>query len=190
MMGPSGCGKSTLLNVLGILDSYDEGEYRLNNQLIKGLTRKEEAAMRNQNIGFVFQKYNLISFKNTIENVELPLMYRGMPKDERRKRAMKMLEIVDLVDRADHLPSQLSGGQQQRVAIARALATYPKMILADEPTGALDSKMSQEIMDLFLKLNSKYNLTMVLITHEPSLGEQTPRCIRMRDGLIVSDETR
>jgi len=190
VMGPSGCGKSTLLNVLGILDSFDAGEYRLDGQLINGLNRKEEAAMRNQNIGFVFQRYNLISFKNALENVELPLMYRGLPKEERRERAMKMIESVGLADRWDHLPSQMSGGQQQRVAIARALAAYPKIILADEPTGALDSKMSQEIMDLFLKLNEKYHLTMVLITHEPSLGEQTPRRIRMRDGLIESDESR
>ena len=190
IMGPSGSGKSTLLNVLGLLDSYDEGEYLLDGELIKNLNRSREAAIRNRNIGFVFQKYNLISFKNALENVELPLVYRGVSQKERHSRAMDILAEVGLDQWWHHLPSQLSGGQQQRVAIARAMITNPKIILADEPTGALDSKTTQEVMNLFRKFNSQNRQTIVLVTHEEFLSKQTSRCIRLRDGQIENDERR
>ena len=168
IMGASGSGKSTLLNIIGLLDSYDEGEYRLDGQLIKGLSREEEARIRNQNIGFVFQRYNLISFKNVYENVELPLIYRGVPEEERKERVMDILGKMELVGWEQHVPSHLSGGQQQRVAIARAMVTNPKIILADEPTGALDSRMTQEIINLFRKCNEDSNVTIVLVTHQTS----------------------
>lgn len=190
IMGPSGSGKSTLLNVIGLLDSYDEGEYRLDGQLIKGLNREEEAKIRNHNIGFVFQKYNLISFKTVYENVELPLIYRGVLKQEREVRVMDMLKKMELEGWKEHLPSQLSGGQQQRVAIARAMVINPKIILADEPTGALDSRMTQEIINLFKKCNGESNVTIVLVTHETSISAQMPRCITMNDGCIERDERR
>lgn len=188
--GPSGSGKSTLLNILGLLDSYDEGEYRLEGKLIQGLSRDEEAAIRNHNIGFVFQRYNLISFKTVYENIELPLIYRGIPQDEREARVMEMLDRMELVRWKDHIPSHLSGGQQQRVAIARAMVMNPKIILADEPTGALDSRMTQEIINLFKKCNVESNVTIVLVTHEISISAQMPRIITMNDGIIVKDERR
>ncbi len=188
--GPSGSGKSTLLNVIGLLDSYDEGEYRLDGRLVKGLDREEEARIRNQNIGFVFQRYNLISFKTVYENVELPLIYRGVPGRERKERVMDMLEKMELSDWKEHIPSHLSGGQQQRAAIARAMVMNPKIILADEPTGALDSRMTQEIVNLFKECNRDSNVTVVLVTHETSISSQLPRCITMNDGLIESDERR
>ena len=190
IMGASGSGKSTLLNIIGLLDSYDEGEYRLDGQLIKGLSREEEARIRNQNIGFVFQRYNLISFKNVYENVELPLIYRGVPEEERKERVMDILGKMELVGWEQHVPSHLSGGQQQRVAIARAMVTNPKIILADEPTGALDSRMTQEIINLFRKCNEDSNVTIVLVTHETSISSQMPRCITINDGIVESDERR
>lgn len=190
IMGPSGSGKSTLMNVIGLLDSYDEGEYRLGGRLMKGLSREAESLVRNRNIGFVFQRYNLISFKTVYENVELPLIYRGLPDRERKERVMDMLERMELVRWKDFIPSHLSGGQQQRVAIARAMVMNPKIILADEPTGALDSRMTQEIINLFGKCNADSNVTIVLVTHEILISRQLPRCITMNDGLIVSDERR
>lgn len=190
IMGASGSGKSTLLNIIGLLDSYDEGEYRLDGQLIKGLSREEEARIRNQNIGFVFQRYNLISFKSVYENVELPLIYRGVPEEERKERVMDILGKMELVGWEQHVPSHLSGGQQQRVAIARAMVTNPKIILADEPTGALDSRMTQEIINLFRKCNEDSNVTIVLVTHETSISSQMPRCITINDGIVESDERR
>lgn len=190
IMGASGSGKSTLLNIIGLLDSYDEGEYRLDGQLIKGLSREEEARIRNQNIGFVFQRYNLISFKSVYENVELPLIYRGVPEEERKERVMDILGKMELVGWEQHVPSHLSGGQQQRVAIARAMVTNPKIILADEPTGALDSRMTQEIINLFRKCNEDSNVTIVLVTHETSISSQMPRCITIYDGIVESDERR
>lgn len=190
IMGPSGSGKSTLLNVIGLLDSYSEGEYRLDGQLIKNLNREEEAIIRNHNIGFVFQRYNLISFKTVYENVELPLIYRGVPQKVREERVMEMLERMELAAWKEHIPSHLSGGQQQRVAIARAMVMNPKIILADEPTGALDSRMTWEIINLFKKCNQDSKVTVVLVTHEKSISEQLPRCITINDGLIESDERR
>lgn len=190
IMGASGSGKSTLLNIIGLLDSYDEGEYRLDGQLIKGLSREEEARIRNQNIGFVFQRYNLISFKSVYENVELPLIYRGVSEEERKERVMDILGKMELVGWEQHVPSHLSGGQQQRVAIARAMVTNPKIILADEPTGALDSRMTQEIINLFRKCNEDSNVTIVLVTHETSISSQMPRCITINDGIVESDERR
>lgn len=188
--GPSGSGKSTLLNVIGLLDSYDEGVYRFGGQLIKDLTKDEEALIRNHNIGFVFQRYNLISFKTVYENVELPLIYRGVPQREREERVMSMLEKMELTGWKEHIPSHLSGGQQQRVAIARAMVMNPKIILADEPTGALDSRMTQEIVNLFKKCNEESNVTIVLVTHETSISSQMSRCITMNDGRIEKDERR
>ena len=190
IMGASGSGKSTLLNIIGLLDSYDEGEYRLDGQLIKGLSREEEARIRNQNIGFVFQRYNLISLKSVYENVELPLIYRGVPEEERKERVMDILGKMELFGWEQHVPSHLSGGQQQRVAIARAMVTNPKIILADEPTGALDSRMTQEIINLFRKCNEDSNVTIVLVTHETSISSQMPRCITINDGIVESDERR
>lgn len=190
IMGPSGSGKSTLLNVMGLLDSYDSGEYRLNGILIKDLTRNEEAVIRNHNIGFVFQRYNLISFKSVFENVELPLIYRGVPQEERKERVMEILKRMELERFTKHIPAHLSGGQQQRTAIARAMVMNPKIILADEPTGALDSRMSQEIMKLLRKCNEESKVTVVLVTHESSLAGQISRCIKMNDGRIASDERR
>ncbi|MCQ2084285.1 MAG: ABC transporter ATP-binding protein [Bacteroidaceae bacterium] len=188
--GPSGSGKSTLLNVIGLLDSYDEGEYRFRGQLIKELNKEEEAIIRNHNVGFVFQRYNLISFKNVYENVELPLIYRGVPQQEREERVLNMLEKMELVGWEKHIPSHLSGGQQQRVAIARAMVMNPKIILADEPTGALDSRMTQEIVNLFRKCNEESNITIVIVTHETSISSQMNRCITMNDGRIEKDERR
>ncbi len=185
IMGASGSGKSTLLNILGILDNYDTGEYRLDNVLIKGLSENRAAELRNKMIGFVFQSFNLISYKNAIENVALPLFYQGVSRRRRNALAMEQLERFGLADRAHHLPGELSGGQKQRVAIARALITKPSIILADEPTGALDSKTSKDVIQIFRELNQE-GMTIVIVTHDPGVGEQTNRIIRISDGIITN----
>lgn len=183
-MGASGSGKSTLLNILGILDTYDEGDYYLDGQLVRDLSEPEAADMRNYKIGFVFQSFNLISYKNALENVALPLYYRGIGRKERMKRAAEYLEMVDLGDRGHHLPNELSGGQKQRVAIARALITEPSIVLADEPTGALDSQTTVEVMELLKEINRR-GRTMIIVTHEQEVADQCQRIIYMRDGLVV-----
>jgi len=186
IMGSSGSGKSTLLNVLGILDSYDSGEYHLGGRLIKNLSEREAARYRNRFIGFVFQAFNLLSFKTAAENVALPLYYQGVSRKERDKRARDYLERVGLGARATHLPSEMSGGEKQRVAIARALITGPELILADEPTGALDTKTSYELMDLFQEVH-RSGTTVVIVTHEPDIAERTERLIRMQDGRVAHE---
>lgn len=188
IMGASGSGKSTLLNILGILDNYDTGEYFLDGILVKNLSEKEAAILRNRKIGFVFQSFNLINYKDALENVALPLFYQGVPRRKRNMMAMEQLERMGLADRAHHLPGELSGGQKQRVAIARALITDPALILADEPTGALDSKTSREVMEVFRTLNTERGMTTVIVTHDPAVGEQTNRIIRIVDGRIVNPE--
>ena len=188
IMGASGSGKSTLLNILGILDNYDTGEYRLDGVLVKNLSEYQAADLRNRKIGFVFQSFNLINYKNALENVALPLFYQGVGRRRRNALAMEQLERMGLADRAHHLPSEMSGGQKQRVAIARALITKPALILADEPTGALDSKTSREVMQVFRDLNKNEDMTVVIVTHDPGVGEQTNRIIRIADGEIVTPE--
>jgi putative ABC transport system ATP-binding protein len=188
IMGPSGSGKSTMLNIMGILDNYDEGDYYLAGNLIKDLTEKQECRLRNELIGFIFQSFNLINFKNAMENVALPLYYRGVGRNERNELAMEYLDKVGLAGHWDHLPIQMSGGQRQRVAIARALITKPKILLADEPTGALDSKTTQEVMDMLKTVNRVNGQTVIIVTHEHEIAEQTDRRILFKDGIIFKDE--
>ena len=184
IMGASGSGKSTLLNILGILDNYDSGLYELAGVRIWDLSETKAADYRNRMIGFIFQSFNLISFKTAVENVELPLFYQGVSRKKRHTMAMEYLERLGLLNWAEHYPNELSGGQRQRVAIARALITSPKIILADEPTGALDSKTSVEVMQLLKDLNRDEHITQIIVTHDPTVAEQTNRIIRIKDGVI------
>tara|TARA_B100000900_G_scaffold388256_1_gene380125 strand:+ start:398 stop:1054 length:657 start_codon:yes stop_codon:yes gene_type:complete len=187
IMGSSGSGKSTLLNIIGILDELDSGEYTLDGIEIKDLTEKKAAQYRNKFLGFVFQSFNLINFKNALENVALPLYYQGLKRKERQEKAMFHLEKVGLADWSTHLPNELSGGQKQRVAIARALAAEPKLLLADEPTGALDSATSQEIMQFLQQLNDE-GKTILIVTHEEDISLMCKRIVRLRDGVIMEDK--
>ena len=188
IMGASGSGKSTLLNILGILDNYDSGEYLLGGTLIKDLSEKRAAEYRNRMIGFIFQSFNLIAFKSAVENVELPLFYQGVSRRKRHAMAMEYLERLGLAQWAGHYPNELSGGQKQRVAIARALITRPQIILADEPTGALDSRTSVEVMELLKKLNEEEHITSVVVTHESGVANETNKIIHIKDGLIGNIE--
>ena len=187
IMGSSGSGKSTLLNIIGILDELDSGEYTLDGIEIKDLTEKKAAQYRNKFLGFVFQSFNLINFKNALENVALPLYYQGLKRKERQEKAMFHLEKVGLADWSTHLPNELSGGQKQRVAIARALAAEPKLLLADEPTGALDSATSQEIMQSLQQLNDE-GKTILIVTHEEDISLMCKRIVRLKDGVIMEDK--
>ena len=184
IMGASGSGKSTLLNILGILDNYDTGEYYIDGRLIKGLTEKQAADYRNRLIGFIFQSFNLIGFKTAVENVELPLFYQGVSRHKRHELAMQYLDRLGLADWARHYPNEMSGGQKQRVAIARALITGPKILLADEPTGALDSKTSEEVMQLLSTLNREDGVTIIVVTHESGVANCTDKIVHIKDGVI------
>lgn len=187
IMGPSGSGKSTLMNILGCLDVPSSGKYFLDGEDVSGLDRNQQAIIRSKKIGFVFQGFNLLPRITAVQNVELPLIYGGASTSSRRDRALKALELVGLAERSNHLPSQLSGGQQQRVAIARALVNDPEIILADEPTGNLDSKTSAEIMIVFRLLNKNHKITFIMVTHDPEVAEVTDRVIHIRDGRIAGD---
>ena len=186
IMGSSGSGKSTLLNILGMLDEADEGSYVLDGFPIKGLNEKKAAQYRNKFLGFIFQSFNLISYKSALDNVALPLYYQGLPRGERMDRANSYLEKVGLANWAGHLPNELSGGQKQRVAIARALASDPKVLLADEPTGALDTKTSYEVMDLIQEINDD-GRTILVVTHEHDIAQMTKRIVNLKDGVIIED---
>jgi putative ABC transport system ATP-binding protein len=186
IMGSSGSGKSTLLNILGILDDYDDGTYTLDGTSIRNLSERRAARYRNRFIGFVFQSFNLLAFKTALENVALPLYYQGIARRERNRIALAYLERLGIADRAEHLPSELSGGQKQRVALARALIAKPKLILADEPTGALDTETSYRLMDLLGEINDE-GITIVVVTHEKDIAERTHRTIRLRDGRVVEE---
>lgn len=188
VMGPSGSGKSTTMNIIGALDRPTGGEYLFKGVHVENMTRDERALLRRHNMGFVFQGFNLLARTSALENVELPLLYRGVPSKERHEAAMAALDRVGLMPWAHHTPSELSGGQQQRVAIARAIVTHPLLLLADEPTGSLDSKRSVEIMELLTDLNKSENITVVLVTHEPDMAVYARRCIHFLDGLVASDE--
>ena len=187
IMGSSGSGKSTLLNILGMLDNYDDGSYMLGDVLIKKMDETKAAKYRNKFLGFVFQSFNLINYKNALENVVLPLYYQGVSRKEREEKALKYLDDVGLKEWANHLPTELSGGQKQRVAIARAMVGEPKVLLADEPTGALDSKTSKEVMDLIQKIN-KAGKTILVVTHEEDIAQMCSRIVRLKDGVIVEDK--
>ncbi len=188
IMGSSGSGKSTLLNILGLLDEFDSGEYLLNDAAMDNLSQKQAAMYRNQLLGFVFQSFNLLNFKTAMENVALPLYYQKVDRKKRQALALDYLDRVGLKEWAHHLPTQLSGGQQQRVAIARSLITSPKVILADEPTGALDSKTSHDVMEIFKEVNRE-GITMIIVTHEEDIAKMTNRIIYLKDGLIEKEET-
>ena len=187
IMGASGSGKSTLLNIIGVLDHQDEGSYTLDGRQISMISETEAAELRNRHIGFIFQSFNLLGFKSAAENVALPLYYQGVRRRKRNAIAVKYLEMVGLADRADHVPSEMSGGERQRVAIARALIAEPSIILADEPTGALDSQTSSEVMQILKNLNAD-GKTILIVTHEADIAAQTKRIIFMRDGRIVEDK--
>lgn len=186
IVGTSGCGKSTLMNIMGFLDLPDSGQYFLEGRETSSLSDQELSIIRNQKIGFVFQQFNLLPKLTALENVCLPLVYRGIREKEQKEKARENLALVDMDERRQHKPSELSGGQQQRVAIARALCGNPAIILADEPTGALDTKVGQDIMDLFIDLNSKKNMTIIIITHDPKIAAQCHRKVHMQDGVIKS----